>query len=246
MRALGRAGTLALAGAAAGVYLRRKGLLGGGPPALVSPVAAPVVPHPEAVPPAKDAEPETVDGVVEEPEIVADEPAAMEGEPEDAELVAWEAEPTFVPTFEPTFEPTIEPEEETIEAPAVEEPLEPGADDVIEPPPAPEERPDVIAVVDDLLAGGRPQEGAMVDASVVEEAGDARLAEAVRTALAEEPGLLSAPVDIEVEGGRVTLLGELPRPEIIAAVERKAEDVDGVRSVQSLLHLAGTPAPRRR
>jgi hypothetical protein len=237
MRALGRAGTLAMAGAAAGVYLRRKGLLGGGPPALVSPVAAPVTPEPEAVPPVKDAEPETLDGVVEEPHIAAEEPAAVEAEPEDAELVAGEADRPF--------EPTMEPEEETVETDVIEEPLEPGADDVTEPLPAAEERPDVISVVDDLLAAGRPREGAMADASVVDEPEDARLAEAVRTALAEEPGLLSAPVDIEVAAGRVTLLGELARPELIAAVERKAQDVEGVRSVQNLLHLDGTPVPRR-
>src|SRR3954447_24231626 len=143
MRTLGRAGTLALAGAAAGVYLRRKGLLGGGPPALVSPVAAPVAPQAEAVPPVKDAEPETLYGVVEEPHTAAEEPAAVEAEPADAELVAGEADPP------------IEPEEDTVETDVVEEPLEPGADDVTEPPPAAEERPDVISVVDDLLAAGR-------------------------------------------------------------------------------------------
>jgi hypothetical protein len=235
MRTLGRAGTLALAGAAAGVYLRRKGLLGGGPPALAAPVEVPVMPQPAVTPPPEDAEPETVDGVVEERELVPDDPAPVEPEPapEDAELVA------------PEPEPEPEEEEDTVEAPALEEELGPDADDVTEPPPAVEERPDVTAVVDDLLAAGRPREGAMADASVVEESEDARVAEAVRTALAEEPGLLSSPVDIEVEEGRVTLLGELDRPELIAAVERKAEAVDGVRSVQSLLHLAGTPAPRR-
>src|SRR3954471_8941342 len=231
MRALGRAGTVALAGGAAGGYLRRKGMLGAAPPALGPPVGAPPVPQPEAESPPsppEEAEPETVDGVVEEPELAAahPEPAEAEPVPEDAEV-----------------EP--EPEEDTVEAPAVEEPVEPEPGDVTEPPPAEEERPDVTAVVDDLLAAGRPREGAMADAAVVDESGDARLAEAVRTALAEEPGLLSAPVDIEVEGGRVTLLGELDRPEIIAAVERKAEGVEGVRSVQSFLHLSGTPSPRR-
>ena len=212
MRALGRAGTLALAGAAAGYYLHRKGLLGGGP-ATLGPPAEPFAPQPEPEP-----EPETVDGVVEEAELPADEPAGDEAVPvpEDAELVA------------------------------VEEALEPEPEDVTEPPPSEEERPDVTAVVDDLLAGGRPQEGAIADAHVVEGSEDARLAEAVRIALAEEPGLLSAPVDIEVEGGRVTLRGELDRPEGIAAVERKVEAVEGVSALQSLLHLPGTPAPERR
>jgi BON domain len=211
MRALGRAGSLALAGAAAGYYLHRKGLLGGTPATLGPPAEPPFAPQPET-------EPETVDGVVEEAELPADEPAGADGEhvPEDAELVT------------------------------VEEALEPEPDDVTEPPPAEEERPDVAAVVDDLLAWGRPQEGAMADADVVDESEDARLAEAVRIALAEEPGLLSAPVDIEVQGARVTLRGELERPEGIAAVERKVEAVEGVSELQSLLHLTGTPPPERR
>jgi hypothetical protein len=213
MRALGRAGSLALAGAAAGYYLHRKGLLGGTQGTLGPPAERPFAPQPET-----GAEPETVDGVVEEAELAPDEAGGAETEPvpEDAELMA------------------------------VEEALEPEPEDVTEPPPAEEERPGVTAVVDDLLAGGRPQEGAIADADVVEESEDARLAEAVRIALAEEPGLLSAPVDIEVQGGRVTLRGELERPEGIAAVERKAEAVEGVRALQSLLHLAGTPAPERR
>jgi hypothetical protein len=195
MRSLGRAGSLALAGAAAGYYLRRRGLLGG-PPAMLGPPApeAPLVPEPESSPeyaPTEEGEPETVDGVVE--------PA-----PED----------------------------------------EPEPDEVIDPPSA-EERPDVNAVVDDLLAGGLPREGALADAVVVDETEDARLAEAVRIALAEEPGLLSAPVDIEVAGGRVTLHGELEQPDGIVAVERKAAAVEGVRALQSFLHLPGTPDPER-
>ena len=211
MRALGRAGSLALAGAAAGYYLHRKGLLGGTPATLGPPAEPPFAPQPET-------EPETVDGVVEEAELLADEPPGADAErvPEDAELVA------------------------------VEEALEPEPDDVTEPPPAEEERPDVAAVVDDLLAWGRPKEGAMADAAVVEESDDARLAEAVRIALAEEPGLLSAPVDIEVQDGRVTLRGELERPERIAAVERKAKAVEGVSALQSLLHLTGSPRRERR
>jgi BON domain-containing protein len=205
MRALGRAGTLALAGAAAGYYLHRRGLLGGPAPAL-SPAPEPpseplFVPQPEAAPAGAEHEP--VEGVLEEPEP---EPAPasedFDAVPDDAELVPGEVEP--------------EPEAE-------------------------EERPDVTAVVDDLLAIGR--EGAIAEAHVVSASEDARVAEAVRVALAEEPGLLSAPIDIEVERGRVRLYGELERSETIAAVERKTEGVEGVLAVQSLLHLPGDPPP---
>ena len=239
MRALGRAGTLAVAGAAAGYFLRRQGLLGR-PPAALAPAAEPpsappseplFVPQPEPAP-AQSAvdEPESVTGEVQE--VAQPEPDAPEVEPvpEDAELVGVEVEP--------------EPEEAegTEEFPAAEEPLDPDPEEVVEPPPAEEERPDVTAVVDDLLAGGSPREGAMADAQVVASE-DARVAEAVRIALAETPGLLSGPIDIEVENGRVTLVGELERPESIAAVERKAEAVEGVRGLRSFLHLPGTPPP---
>jgi osmotically-inducible protein OsmY len=93
----------------------------------------------------------------------------------------------------------------------------------------------VTAVVDDLLG---QREGSVVDAEVVPAPDDTRVAEAVRMALAEEPGLLSAPIDIEVEGGYVTLRGELDRAEGIAAVERAAERVEGVRGVKSYLQTA--------
>ena len=225
MRALGRAGTVALAGAAAGYFLRRQGLLGE-PPAALRPAAEPpseplFVPQADEAPPQPAAEePEAVSGEVEpEPQPGS---ADAEPAPEDAELVASETE----------------------EFPAAEEALEPDPDEVVEPPSADEERPDVTAVVDDLLAGGNPREGAIADAQVVYSE-DARLAEAVRVALAETPGLLSSPIDIEVNRGQVTLYGEVERPEAIVAVEQKAKEVEGVRELQSLLHLAGTPAPSR-
>jgi hypothetical protein len=194
MRALGRAGSLAIAGAAAGYLLRRRGLLGAPPPAL----------HPAAPPPSV-------------PLFVT-----QRDEPDEGEIEAVE----------------VEPEGETAEWDGAE--VEEAAGEVVEPPPGEEERPDVTAVVDDLLGG---REGAVADAEVVQPSDDARLAEAVRIALAEEPGLLTAPVDIEVEGGYVTLRGELDRPEGIAAVERKAEGVAGVRGLQSHLQLAGTRRP---
>jgi hypothetical protein len=214
MRAFGRAGSLAVAGAAAGYLLRRSGLLGAQPPGLRPPVGQ------------APSEPRFVTQV-DEPD--AGDPLAVEVEPVPAE-----------PEPEPEPEPQPEPAdavEETVEwdAAEVEDAVE-----VIEPAPAEEERPDVTAVVDDLLG---EREGSVRDAEVVAPAEDARVAEAVRVALAEEPGLLTGPVDIEVEGGRVTLRGEVDRPEGIMAVERKTEQVPGVRELKSYLQLAGTPAP---
>jgi HSP20 family molecular chaperone IbpA len=206
MRALGRAGTLALAGAAAGYYLRRRGLLGQAPTGIAPAPAPPS--EPLFVPQPEEPQPEPS---VEEPEDVSGE--------------------------------VVEPGEQqpTEEFPPPEEALDPDPDEVVEPPPAADDRPDVTAVVDDLLAG----EGALADAQVVASE-DARVAEAVRVTLAETPGLLSAPIDIEVEGGHVTLYGELERQESIEAVERKAREVDGVRALQSRLHLPGMAAPDAR
>lgn len=201
MRALGRAGSLALAGAAAGYLLHRRGLLGAPPAALQAPSAPPSEPL----------------FVTQPDEHEEEEPLAVE-----VELAAVE-------------------EDETVEWDAGD--VEEAAGEVIEPPAAEEERPDVTAVVDDLLG---QREGSVVDAEVVPTPDDAQLAEAVRVALAEEPGLLSAPIEIEVEGGYVTLRGQLDRPEGIAAVERKAEQVEGVRGLQSLLQLSGNRAPDQR
>ncbi len=211
MRALGRAGSLAVAGAAAGYLLRRRGVLGAQAPGLRPPM-----------PPAPS-----------EPLFVA-----QTDEPDAGEQVAVEVEPV-PPEPEPApVEVDVVVEEETVEWNGTE--VEEAIGEVIEPPPAEEERPDVTVVVDDLLG---EREGSVTDAEVVAPSEDAQVAEAVRVALAEEPGLLTGPVDIEVEDGQVTLRGELDRPEGILAVERKAEQVAGVRDLKSYLQLAGTPAP---
>jgi hypothetical protein len=197
MRALGRAGTLVAAGAAAAYLLRRRGTLGAQASGLArpsGPASEPLfVPQPE--PPAPQSEPEP------------------EREPEPP----------------PVEETTVEWDEAEVEE---------AVGEVVEPPAEEEERPDVTAVVDDLLGD---REGSVADAEVVPPSEDARLAEAVRIALAEEPGLLTGPVDIEVEAGRVTLRGELEKPQGIAAVERKAEQVEGVQELRSYLQLRGTP-----
>jgi hypothetical protein len=184
-RALGRAVSLAAAGAAAGYLLRRRGLLGAQPAALETPTAPP----PAAPPP-------------EPPAVV---------------------------------------EQETVEWTAAE--MEEAVGEVVDPEVEDHDRADVTAVVDDLLG---LHEGAVVDAEVVPAPDDTAVAEAVRVALAEEPGLLSSPIDIEVEAGYVTLRGELDRAEGIAAVQRKAFAVDGVRGVESHLQLARTAAPQDR
>jgi hypothetical protein len=201
MRALGRAGSLAVAGAAGAYLLRRRGLTTAQAPQLQAPTAP-----------------------VSEPLFVS-----QADQPDEGELEAVEVE-----------EAPVE-EVETVEWDGAE--VEEAAGEVIAPPPQGEEMLDVTAVVDDLLGD---REGAVTDAEVVQPSDDARLAEQIRIALAEEPGLLTAPVDIEVDGGYVTLRGELSRPERIIAVERQVEALAGVRSLESYLQLGGTWPPQDR
>jgi osmotically-inducible protein OsmY len=65
----------------------------------------------------------------------------------------------------------------------------------------------------------------------------------VHAALDARPGSLPDGVEVEVRGGRVVLRGEVERPGAIAALERTAADVRGIRGVDSLLHLPGTRPP---
>ena len=48
-------------------------------------------------------------------------------------------------------------------------------------------------------------------------------------------------VNVNVEDGVVYLRGEVKRPEDISALVDAASSIDGVRAVESLLHLPGTP-----
>ena len=86
----------------------------------------------------------------------------------------------------------------------------------------------------------------MVDGSAEELAeppDDEELTRRVREAFAAQPGLLPDGVDLEVRGGRAVLRGQVERPGTIAALERSAAEVPGIRAVDSLLHLPGTRPP---
>lgn len=68
-------------------------------------------------------------------------------------------------------------------------------------------------------------------------------AEAVRAALAQVSPEHAGAVRVEVHDGVAYLRGEVASPEAITAMDRRARDVSGVRSVENLLHLPGTPPP---
>lgn len=74
-------------------------------------------------------------------------------------------------------------------------------------------------------------------------ADDATLAHRVETELFCDPDIPKGQINVNAEHGVVVLRGEVERPEQIAAIEKKVWKIAGVRTVENLLHLPGTPAP---
>jgi osmotically-inducible protein OsmY len=74
---------------------------------------------------------------------------------------------------------------------------------------------------------------------------DATLTSKVESEIFRAPDAPKGRVNVNVEHGIVYLRGELDRPEQIESLVAAARQVDGVRDVQSLLHLEGTPAPTK-
>jgi osmotically-inducible protein OsmY len=72
---------------------------------------------------------------------------------------------------------------------------------------------------------------------------DVTLARKVETELFRPADAPKGQVSVNVESGVVYLRGEVERPEIIKDLEDRARNVQGVREVENLLHLPGTPAP---
>jgi osmotically-inducible protein OsmY len=71
---------------------------------------------------------------------------------------------------------------------------------------------------------------------------DVTLTRKVETELFRPADAPKGKVNVNVEDGIVFLRGEVERPEIIRDLEDRARAVQGVRDVQNLLHLPGTPA----
>jgi hypothetical protein len=74
---------------------------------------------------------------------------------------------------------------------------------------------------------------------------DVTLARKVETELFRPADAPKGQVNVNVENGVVFLRGEVERPEIIKDLEGRARKVKGVREVENLLHLAGSPAPTK-
>jgi osmotically-inducible protein OsmY len=72
---------------------------------------------------------------------------------------------------------------------------------------------------------------------------DATLAQKVQSEIFRDADAPKGQVDVNAENGIVVLRGEVERPELIDELVERTRKVQGVRDVQNLLHLPGTPAP---
>jgi osmotically-inducible protein OsmY len=74
---------------------------------------------------------------------------------------------------------------------------------------------------------------------------DNTLRDRVESELFRDPDVPKGNLNLDVAGGRVTLRGQLQRPEQIRQVQERVASLPGVLEVQSYLHLEGTEAPNK-
>ena len=72
---------------------------------------------------------------------------------------------------------------------------------------------------------------------------DATLAQKVQSEIFRDPDVPKGQINVNAEDGVVVLRGEVERPELMEELVARTRKVQGVRDVQNLLHLPGTPAP---
>ena len=72
---------------------------------------------------------------------------------------------------------------------------------------------------------------------------DVTLARKVETEIFRDADVPKGQIDVNVQEGVVQLRGEVPNPDMLNDLVAKTRNVQGVRDVESLLHLPGTPAP---
>jgi len=74
---------------------------------------------------------------------------------------------------------------------------------------------------------------------------DATLARKVETEIFRDAAVPKGKIDVNAENGVVYLRGEAETAEMIAELVERTRKVQGVRDVESLLHLPGAPAPTK-
>jgi hypothetical protein len=74
---------------------------------------------------------------------------------------------------------------------------------------------------------------------------DSTLRDRVESELFRDPEVPKGNINLDVAEGRVTLRGQLRRPDQIGELQARVARVPGVQAVQSYLHLEGTEAPNK-
>lgn len=77
------------------------------------------------------------------------------------------------------------------------------------------------------------------------EVDDQTLRDRVESELFRDPEIPKGNINLDLADGRVTVRGQLHRPEQIRQVQERIARIPGVREVQSYLHLQGTEAPNQ-
>ena len=72
---------------------------------------------------------------------------------------------------------------------------------------------------------------------------DVTLARKVETEIFRGEDVPKGQINVNVQDGVVQLRGEVPSEELLTDLVERAHGVQGVRDVENLLHLPGTPAP---
>jgi osmotically-inducible protein OsmY len=72
---------------------------------------------------------------------------------------------------------------------------------------------------------------------------DATLASKVETEIFRDADVPKGQINVNVQEGVVQLRGEVPSEDMLNDLVEKTREIQGVRDVESLLHLPGTPAP---
>ena len=70
---------------------------------------------------------------------------------------------------------------------------------------------------------------------------DETLVRRVESEVFRDPNIPKGQININAEDGVIVLRGQVDRPDLIQAVESAVRKVAGVRDVENLLHLPGTP-----
>ena len=76
-----------------------------------------------------------------------------------------------------------------------------------------------------------------------EDVDDTTLAHKVETEIFRDDSVPKGQINVNAQDGVVQLRGEVPSEDMVNDLVDKTRSVQGVRDVENLLHLPGTPAP---